>query len=113
METEMTTPIVTMDFEFLGVEKDASLTPAIAETLRGVDELGSLSAAAKRLRMGYSHTLYAIRDIEKAIGVPILSSTCSKGSALTAEGRKLLDLYDAAQRESQDMVNQGFSRLTQ
>ena len=86
--------------------KSAPLNANIAAVLRAVDELGSLNAATKTLHMGYSNTLYAICDIEEALGSKVLERVCPKGSVLTDEGRSLLELFEKAQQETQVFANQ-------
>ena len=55
--------------------------------------------------MGYSNTLYAICAIEDALGFKVLERVCPKGSVLTDEGRKLLDLFEKTQQETQGFAN--------
>ena len=70
-----------------------------ARLLRGVEATGSLRAAAISMEMAYTKALKLIRNAEKAVGVPLISrSTGGKdggGSKLTAEGKELLQRYEA------------------
>jgi molybdate transport system regulatory protein len=70
-----------------------------ARLLRGVEETGSLRAAALSMDMAYTKALKLIRNAEKALGFPVIRrSTGGKdggGSALTPEGKEWLERYEA------------------
>ena len=70
-----------------------------ARLLHGIEETGSLRAAAMSMEMAYTKALKLIRNAEKAMGVPlILRATGGKdggGSCLTKEGKELLKRYEA------------------
>ena len=82
-----------------------------ARLLRGVQEHGSLRAAAMSMDMAYTKALKLIRNAEKALGFPlILRSTGGKdggGSCLTPEGKEWLERYEAYR----DACRQANSRL--
>ena len=70
-----------------------------ARLLRGIEQTGSLRAAALSMEMAYTKALKLIRNAENAVGVPlILRSTGGRdggGSGLTKEGKELLQRYEA------------------
>ena len=70
-----------------------------ARLLHGIEETGSLRAAAMSMNMAYTKALKLIKNAENAMGVPlILRSTGGKdggGSCLTPEGKELLQRYEA------------------
>ena len=70
-----------------------------ARLLRGVEETGSLRAAALAMNMAYTKALKLIRNAETALGFPLITrSTGGRdggGSALTTEGREWLQRYEA------------------
>ena len=70
-----------------------------ARLLRGIEESGSLRAAAMSMNMAYTKALKLIRNAENALGFAlILRSTGGKdggGSCLTAEGKEWLMRYEA------------------
>ena len=70
-----------------------------ARLLRGVQEHGSLRAAAMSMDMAYTKALKLIRNAENALGfVLIRRSTGGRdggGSCLTEEGREWLARYEA------------------
>ena len=73
--------------------------PGVARLLHGVQELHSLRAAALHMDMAYSKAWTVVKNAEKALGFPLLSSTIGGhgggGAALTDEGLRLLTAYDA------------------
>lgn len=79
--------------------------PGIAALCTGVQELGSLNAAAKSMGMAYSKAWRIIKDTEAALGFQLLIRDGAHGSSLTKEGSKLLDVYISIQEElSQEAV---------
>ena len=82
-----------------------------ARLLRGVEEKGSLRAAALSMEMAYTKALKLIRNAEKALGYPLLSSSAGGraggGSTLTPEGKEWLQRYEAYR----DACKQANSRL--
>jgi len=68
----------------------------VAELLHGVREFGSLNQAAKELNMAYSKAWTLMRTMEASFGAPLLSRDGAHGSSLTADGERLLKLYDGA-----------------
>ena len=72
--------------------------PGVARLLHAVQRLHSLRAAALSMDMAYSKAWTVIKNSEKALGFPLLSSTTGGkgggGAALTPEGARLLRAYD-------------------
>ena len=70
-----------------------------ARLLLGVQEYGSLRAAAMSMDMAYTKALKLIRNAENALGFALIRrSTGGKdggGSALTEEGKEWLARYEA------------------
>lgn len=70
-----------------------------ARLLRGVEEHGSLRAAAMSMDMAYTKALKLIRNGENALGFALIRrSTGGKdggGSCLTEEGKEWLARYEA------------------
>lgn len=70
------------------------------ELLKAVAELGSLSAAAKRLDMGYRAAWGRIRASESRLGIKLLKPAASgRGLVLTPEGQKLLERFSLFEAE--------------
>ena len=70
-----------------------------ARLLRGIEETGSLRAAALSMDMAYTKALKLLRHAESAVGAPLTErSTGGKdggGSCLTPRGKELLTQYEA------------------
>jgi molybdate transport system regulatory protein len=70
-----------------------------ARLLRGIEQKGSLRAAALSMEMAYTKALTMIKNAEKALGFPLLiRSTGGKsggGSVLTQEGKEWLTKYES------------------
>lgn len=65
----------------------------IANLCKGVQEKGSLNAAAKAMGMAYSKAWRIIKDTEDSLGVQLLIRDGAHGSELTEEGTELLNVY--------------------
>ena len=70
-----------------------------ARLLRGVEETGSLRAAALSMNMAYTKALKLIRNGETALGYPLITRATGGrdggGSTLTTEGKEWLQRYEA------------------
>lgn len=70
-----------------------------ARLLCGIEETGSLRAAAMSMDMAYTKALKLVRNAENALGCALIRrSTGGRnggGSALTAEGKEWLRRYEA------------------
>ena len=70
-----------------------------ARLLHGIEEAGSLRAAAASMDMAYTKALKLIRNAENALGFALIRrSTGGKdggGSCLTPEGKEWLGRYEA------------------
>ena len=70
-----------------------------ARLLHGVEENGSLRAAAISMDMAYTKALKLIRNAENALGYPLIRRTTGGkdggGSCLTEEGKEWLERYEA------------------
>ena len=86
--------------------------PGVAELLRRVRELHSLRAAAMSMNMAYSKAWTVIKNSEKALGFPLLSSTTGGkgggGASLTPEALRLLTAYDTFCTELHDTADELF-----
>ena len=67
--------------------------------LRGIEEKGSLRAAALSMEMAYSKALMIINNAESALGFPLVirvaGGKSGGGSKLTEEGKEWLERYEA------------------
>jgi 8-oxo-dGTP diphosphatase len=82
-----------------------------ARLLRLVDETGSISEAAKRMRMSYRHAWGTLREISVAAGKQVVRSTrggADGGSTrLTKIGRDILSAYDEGNSSVQTSLEGG------
>ena len=82
-----------------------------ARLLHGVQEYGSLRAAAMSMEMAYTKALKLIRNAENALGFALIRrSTGGKdggGSCLTEEGKEWLQRYE----DYRDACKESNSRL--
>ena len=73
--------------------------PGVAQLLHAVQQLRSLRAAALSMDMAYSKAWIIVKNSEKALGFPLLTSTTGGkgggGAALTPRCVQLLDAYDS------------------
>ena len=67
--------------------------------LRGVEETGSLRAAAQGMDMAYSKALHLVKRAEQVLGFPLTSRTAGGasggGSCLTEQGKEWMARYEA------------------
>ena len=92
----------------LWLEKDgkAIFCKGRQELLLSIDELKSLSAAAKKLNMSYTAAWGKLKASEKRLGKKLTSYDArSKRMSLTAEARTLLDKFDKLQHDASSFFN--------
>ena len=84
-----------------------------AQLLQAIDELGSLRQAAERFGMSYRSAWGYLRELEAAVGVPLLERHVGGGErggmALTPQGRTFLAHYQEFQRQVDAMVQDQFA----
>lgn len=82
-----------------------------AELLRAVERTGSINAAAKELGMDYRRAWGLIDSMEKRLTFKLVirqRGGSGRGTSLTDEGRRLLDLYEMFERKSQSSIDRRF-----
>ena len=87
-----------------------------AQLLRHVAETGSLAEAAKRVGLSYRRAWGKIREIENNLGVELVKSETGGyggggGSTLTAEGERLLALYNRFRRRMEIDLTKEFRKV--
>ena len=90
-----------------------------ARLLHGIEEAGSLRAAAMSMDMAYTKALKLIKQAEDALGFPLTTRTtggkAGGGSVLTPEGKQWLRQYesyrDACVQANQALYRQHFPKL--
>lgn len=87
----------------------------IAMLLRLVDETASVRTACQRMQISYSSGWNIIRTMESQMSYALLERTQggAKGgeSHLTAEGRRLLFLFDLFEEEVREKVNEAYEKF--
>jgi len=75
--------------------------------LSAVEELGSLSAAAKRMKMSYRAAWGRLRASEERLGMDLLEKApVGRGLVLTPQAKRLLELYRRFDRDIEEMIEE-------
>jgi len=84
---------------------EIAMGPGKADLLTAIEETGSISAAARRMRMSYRRAWLLVHTMNECFAQPLVEAEkggSSRGGArLTASGREVLELYLAAARLAQ------------
>src|SRR3954468_8710931 len=84
--------------------KEIALGPGKVELLRLVAETGSLSEAARRMKMSYMRAWTMVQVMNRTFRKPLLSTerggATGGGAKLTDCGKQALRLYDQMERDS-------------
>jgi molybdate transport system regulatory protein len=87
-----------------------------ADLLRAVERTGSINAAAKELGMDYRRAWGLIDSMEKRLKFKLVirrRGGSARGTSLTDEGDRLLDLYEMLQRRSHGSIDRQFHKIFQ
>ncbi len=90
--------------------KGPSFGHGAAILLRGVEENGSLNKTAKDLHMAYSKAWGMMKKVEEGLGFKLLERHGARGSVLTDEGRRFLELFDAYSKDVEEYAAAAFDR---
>ena len=85
-----------------------------AELLRTVERTGSINAAAKELGMDYRKAWGLVDSMEKRLKFKLVvrrRGGRGRGTSLTDECRRLLDLYESFERRSQGSTDRQFEKI--
>jgi molybdate transport system regulatory protein len=89
----------------------------LARLLDGIERLGSLSDAAKAAKISYRQAWDLIKEAETGLGkrlvIPHAGGAGGGGSALTEDGRRLLEVFNTLSREVADFADARFTELSQ
>jgi molybdate transport system regulatory protein len=76
------------------------------ELLENIDELHSLSAAAKKMKMSYRAAWGRLKVAEERLGVKLTSAGGpGRGMCLTKEAKALLSIFDKLQRDTASLFD--------
>ena len=82
------------------------------ELLEAIDETGSLTRAAQKLRVPYRTAWYKLKEIQQRSGLRLLETQSGGaeggGSRLTPEGRALIERFRRASRGIAELVGERF-----
>mgnify|MGYP000313093401 CR=1 FL=1 len=78
--------------------KGPSFGKGAATLLHGIEQNGSLNKTAKDLHMAYSKAWSMIKKVEEGLGFTLIERYGARGSKLTEEGKKFLELTATMRR---------------
>jgi molybdate transport system regulatory protein len=94
---------------------EIALGPGKARLLQEIAELGSLSAAARRLDMSYMRAWRLVHTMNACFREPLVEMSRGGreqgGAALTATGAMVLELYREMERRSREAIAAPWSEL--
>ncbi|WP_229709976.1 winged helix-turn-helix domain-containing protein [Vulcanisaeta souniana] len=89
--------------------------PGGYEILKAIDEVGSISGAARKLGMSYRFIWNYIDRMEKMLGVKLVDAWKGGrgrgGAKLTPEGQALLQYYEEILKEMNEIANKWAQQL--
>jgi molybdate transport system regulatory protein len=101
----------------LWIEQDGKLALSgyRVRLLRLIDETGSLSEAASRMGLSYRRAWGKLKEIEANLGVKLVESEAGGagggGSRLTAQGRRLVEIFERFEHAAERDLAREFSRF--
>ncbi len=112
------TPVIRLAIAATSNPHGSEFGRGVAKLCRGVQDKGSLNAAAKdmgmayskawRIRMAYSKAWRILRDTETALGVTLLHRDGAHGSTLTEDCERLLKAYSEMEERLQQIAREEF-----
>jgi len=90
--------------------KGPSFSKGAAILLRGIEENGSLNKTAKNLHMAYSKAWNMIKKVEEGLGFQMIDRFGARGSVLTEDGKRFLELYEKYEKEVEKYAAQEFEK---
>lgn len=94
---------------------DCSIGPGKIDVLEGIEQSGSLSAAARAMGMSYRRAWLLVHDINQAFDEPVAELAVGGreggGARLTDFGRRLVTDYRAFERKVQQLAIEEFGEL--
>lgn len=84
--------------------KEIAMGPGKVDLLRLVAETGSLSEAARRMKMSYMRAWLMVKVMNRCFHEPLITTerggSSGGGAQLTECGKKALELYDQMEKQS-------------
>ena len=94
-----------------GDRKGPSFGKGAGILLHGIEEYGSLNKTAKALHMAYSKAWSMIKKVEEGLGFPLIERYGARGSKLTEEGKRFLELYDEFEADVERYTQESFEKI--
>jgi molybdate transport system regulatory protein len=95
---------------------DHSLGPGKVQLLEAVEAHGSISAAARSMKMSYRHAWELLDDVNRCFREPVIETEtggrAGGGARLTAFGRTLIERYRQMQARAQEALSGDLEALT-
>jgi len=93
-----------------------ALGPGKAALLRGIQESGSISAAARTMNMSYRRAWLLVEDMNRCFRQPLVETSTGGarggGARLTDNGRDVLERYSAMEQSAAAAVQADMAYLT-
>ncbi|MFM2018739.1 MAG: hypothetical protein RL007_2395 [Bacteroidota bacterium] len=100
---------------WINTDSGMIIGPGKANLLQHIEDTGSISAAARSMKMSYRQAWYHIATMNKNAGTPlVIKSTGGSGGGgadITPEGRKVLKQYNAACKRFQTFLRNESKKL--
>ena len=91
--------------------KGPSFGRGAAILLHGIEENGSLNKTAKDLHMAYSKAWSMIKKVEEGLGFTLIDRFGARGSKLTEDGKRFLELFDEYEKQVDEYAKKTFDEV--
>ncbi|MDO4841351.1 MAG: LysR family transcriptional regulator [Phoenicibacter congonensis] len=112
---EPTTHIVpAIKLSFVNPDSDSRsvLGKGVIRLMQYVEETNSLNQAAKNMNMAYSKAWKITKRTSEALGFELIESVRPTGSRLTPEGKQILEIYLALEKDLKNTATKKFNQLS-
>lgn len=95
--------------------EDIALGPGKMQLLAAIGEAGSISGAARKMKMSYRRAWLLVETMNSCFQTPLVETAtggrAGGGAHLTTQGKKVLESYEAMMRELQQIAEQHLGKL--
>ena len=99
---------------WLEIDGDYVFGRGIGEILKAIERTGSIKAAAAELKKSYRHVWAKVKEVEQALGAPLVQTQIGGGdsrrSSLTALARDLVADFDSLRDRVFDLVGREYQK---
>jgi molybdate transport system regulatory protein len=99
----------------INLDPDGRIGPGKVQLLETIAELGSISAAARRMNMSYKHAWDLIEETNRIFGTPVLETQkggrTGGGARLSETGRAVIEHYRAVEKAALDAAGDHMAAL--